>query len=277
MAGIDEFQKYFDDKKKFYVKLMEFLENSETSDSNFIQIIELINDAKLTEDHEEFKIFLRLLLNLSNHHHRQTNFISNIEKIFLHLMDQIKQTFSNYVIFNIFQSNKIILLFLIETKVLTIDEKIYHEIMNKQELNGLQYFHFFIPEMKEFIGEENFKDIETEIISQNPHIYDNYERKRTIGENDSYICSLIRQDSIEEFIIYTNKTNYPITNQINPSIFETNLFLIENTPTIIEYAFYFGSIQIINYLILNKVKLTSSEGRNQKIFIFDFVDNYFYV
>ena len=28
--------------------------------------------------------------------------------------------------------------------------------------------------------------------------------KRRIGENDSYICQLIRQDSIKEFVFYVN-------------------------------------------------------------------------
>ena len=34
---------------------------------------------------------------------------------------------------------------------------------------------------------------------------DNYKINQKIGENESYICLLIRQDSIEEFITYINK------------------------------------------------------------------------
>lgn len=37
-----------------------------------------------------------------------------------------------------------------------------------------------------------------------------------------------------------------------------NLFLIENEPTLIEYAAFFGSIKIFNYLRIHNVDLNSS-------------------
>ena len=45
---------------------------------------------------------------------------------------------------------------------------------------------------------------------------------------------------------------------IQRSIFETNQFLFNKTPTLIEYAAFFGSIQIFNYLLLNHVTITPS-------------------
>ena len=93
--------------------------------------------------------------------------------------------------------------------------------------------------------------------------FDTFEKKCLEGENDSYICTLIRNDSVEEFI-----TNF---SQISNSIFETNLFLIENIPTIIEYASFFGSIQIFQYLKYNNIKLEPSlwlcaiHGKNAEI------------
>ena len=82
--------------------------------------------------------------------------------------------------------------------------------------------------------------------------------KRRIGENDSYICQLIRQDSIKEFVFYENSAKICLRRKIEPSIFETNLFLIENEPTLIEYAAFFGSIKIFNYLRIHNVDLKSS-------------------
>lgn len=83
----------------------------------------------------------------------------------------------------------------------------------------------------------------------------NFDKKRRIGENDSYICSLNRQDSVEEFIGYLNQKNYSLSSTITPSIFETNSFLIDKTPTLIEYSAFFGSFQILQYLNNNHVDL----------------------
>ncbi|KAK8875640.1 hypothetical protein M9Y10_005812 [Tritrichomonas musculus] len=101
---------------------------------------------------------------------------------------------------------------------------------------------------------------------------DNYDiEKRKCGENDSYIAMLIRNDYVEEFIKYINQTNYDLNSQINKSDFETNPFLNNRDPTLIEYAAFFGSIQIFQFLIKNNVKLVPSlwfyaiHGRNPDI------------
>ena len=66
---------------------------------------------------------------------------------------------------------------------------------------------------------------------------------------------MIRNDSIKDFIVFVNKNDYPLQSTINPSIYETNSFLINKELTLIEYAAFFGSIQIFNYLKLNGIKL----------------------
>ena len=73
-------------------------------------------------------------------------------------------------------------------------------------------------------------------------------KKGIKGENDSYRSSLIRQDLIDDFISHVSRTNISLTSKIEPSIFETNQFLIENKPTLIEYSAFYGSIQICKYL-----------------------------
>ena len=69
---------------------------------------------------------------------------------------------------------------------------------------------------------------------------------------------MIRNDSVEEFIKYVNKNSINLSSQIEFSIFENNSFLINKNPTIIQYAAFFGSIQIIQYLRLNGIELSSS-------------------
>lgn len=76
---------------------------------------------------------------------------------------------------------------------------------------------------------------------QNSLIY--FDSKRRIGENESNICELIRNDSIDQFIEYANQSNFLLSSTVPSSIFETNHFLLQNEPSLIEYAAFFGSIQ----------------------------------
>ena len=90
---------------------------------------------------------------------------------------------------------------------------------------------------------------------------DFYEARKK-GENDSHICELIRTDSVEEFIIHVTRNNYSLNSKINQSIYETNSLLIKqaasNNLTLIEYAAFYGSIQIFQYLKMNEVELKPS-------------------
>lgn len=123
----------------------------------------------------------------------------------------------------------------------------------------------------------------------------NFYENRKKGENDSYICKLIQEDLIKEFITYVNQNNISLKSTIKPSIYETNDFLIQkqnvsnsnfpsfgfnqsnsnnsinNGITLIEYAAFFGSIQIFQYLKINgaemdqKLWLYSIHGKNAEI------------
>ena len=87
-----------------------------------------------------------------------------------------------------------------------------------------------------------------------------FDENREEGENNNYLCKLIRNDSIEEFIIYFNKQNLsPKNTKIKLTKFETNPFLIgKNDISMIEYAMFFGSIQIVKYLQSNDADLNPS-------------------
>ena len=130
---------------------------------------------------------------------------------------------------------------------------------DKVENNYKRYFHFFIPELEKFVGEEKMKFVKNKLFKDDPNFFVNYEEKREECENDSYICLLIRKDSVEEFIKYLNRYNISPLSHILPSIFETNPFLIDNKgTTLIEYSAFFGSIQIFQYLLMNNAELTPS-------------------
>ena len=243
-------QKYINKNKELHSALLAFLENAEDAENGCRELIHIIKTKKYEKNQNEFEHFLLLVVNIANNHHRNTYFNEKIEKILLFFSQEIKQTFSNFQIFNISQNNKKILLFLIENQILTVDERISRDMINKN------FCHFFFPEIKSFIEKDEIATIENSFQEQD---LVNFDHKRHIGENDSYICQLIRQDLIEDFVRYVTQTNISLNSCINNSIFETNLFLIEKkNTTLIEYATFFGSIQIFQYLTLNDTHFTSS-------------------
>ncbi|KAK8880877.1 hypothetical protein M9Y10_003575 [Tritrichomonas musculus] len=246
-----QFQDYVNSKRELYDCILDFLEDSK-SNEDLSKIIDIIQ-KQFINNREEFEHLLHLLNHISNNHHREENLLTKTFQIIEYYQDQIKKTFSNFEIFNIFEDNKLILLFLFEKKILQFDLNIYNAINSK-----IGYCHFFYPEIEEFLGEEKSKDIKNELLSIDPYIFENFDKKRHRGQNDSPLCRLIIEDSAEEFISYANMSNISLRRQIERSTFETDPFLIENQPTLIEYSAFYGSIQIFQYLMMNKVELTSS-------------------
>ena len=105
----------------------------------------------------------------------------------------------------IFKDYAIILLILFTDGIITMNEYIYNILIN----SNFDYQSYFYPEIKSFTNneEEKLQEIKKKIIEIDPQIFD---EKRKIGENDSYICSLIRDGIIIDFIAYITKTNYPL-------------------------------------------------------------------
>ncbi|KAK8871487.1 hypothetical protein M9Y10_007216 [Tritrichomonas musculus] len=87
-----------------------------------------------------------MLVNIAYHHKRIPNFFNKIENILKIFEDSLKK-YSNYEIFQIFSSNKRILLFLIKEKLLVIDDHISH-IMISDKYIERQYHTFFYPEIE---------------------------------------------------------------------------------------------------------------------------------
>lgn len=96
------------------------------------------------EDREKLKKVLQLITKIANNHHRDENLFKNIFNIIQNYTETIKESFSNYEIFDIFKSNKLILLFLFSNKTIFVDDKINEIIISKIEKNGNRYCHFFI-------------------------------------------------------------------------------------------------------------------------------------
>ena len=248
-------QKYVNDMKELYDNILDYLENNEY-DAGFVFIFEMLD---FENDGEKLVHFLHILANIANNHYHTKDFFVKIRKILQHYKDLIEQNLSIIEIFKIFESNKMILLFLLEEKIITINETIYFEIINQSKLKRNKCCNFLYPELKKFIGEEKVTNIEKELLSEDPDIFHNFDEKRSKGENESYISSLIRQDLIKEFIIYVNQHNISLSEtKIHDSTFETNQFLIGKTHSLIEYSAFFVSLQIFQYLRINDIELKPS-------------------
>ena len=245
---------YIESKKELYDLLMQFIDNKDeiVEDYLFQDFIDTLEKQKILHDQEELSMLLHLISKLSKSHCRYFNFFEKIGKIFTEIKDNIQKNFSNFEIFNFFKKDKRILLFLFENDMISVDKSIYNFILNENSAKCSFFCHFFYIEIEKFKKEKLFELDES--------IVNNFEEKRQKGENDSYICSLIRDDLINEFIFYINRINLPLSSKIEDSIFETNSFLLKNKgqTTLIEYAAFFGSIQIFQYLRLNNVELKPS-------------------
>ena len=228
--------------KEVYNILLNYIEkdNQEQEDNQMISILE-------SDNHEYLREILQIVSKISENHHRNPAFYANIEKIILQLVPEIKDSFTNSEIFNLFKKDKRILLFLFKNKILDIDKSIINHFYAK---SSMKYSKFFSKEIELFtIGQ-----IKSELKDN-----EQYEAMRCKGENESFICQLIRDDSIDEFVIFVNQRNFPLNSIIEKSVFETNPFLLKvEKTTLIEYAAFFGSIQIFQYLRMNGAELSPS-------------------
>ena len=240
-----DIQNYLSKMKDIYCSIINIIENETDEDCNICEssIFLDLNDKK-----HLLKEILNIILHIGNNHHRFPGFFTQIEKIILSLKEEILQNFTNIEIFNIFKTNKRILLILIESKIIEIDKTIAQLIIKEKP----NQFYFYV-EIKPFLDE-----------AKNPIIIEDelniFYKKRRIGENDSYLCELIRNDSVEEFISYVNRACISLSNSIiKSSIYETNQFLLDRENiNLIEYSLFYGSIQIFKYLCFNGVRLSSS-------------------
>lgn len=246
--------------------LLKFVEEESNDEENYENLMKILSEQKITEDKYNTKSFLHLIISIWNNHCRIPNFIQKMEKILQtsEMKSVIEKNFTNQEIFELFSVNKRILLFSLKENLLNFDKFIFSQITEKKFVEN-KYPQYFSPEIKPFLTDEFIKtsskyerkmwidEVKTMKIS------DDFELKREEGENDDYICELIRKEQTKEFIAYMSKNKLSFDSAINESIFETNpLLLNEKETKIIEYAAFFGSNEIIKYLVNNRTELRSN-------------------
>lgn len=133
----------------------------------------------------------------------------------------IKNQFSEEV-FNIFLFSRRILLYTIKESLITIDE-------NKASQMCYAPIYFY-PEISAY---ENVVDNQLRWFSHPMYesyskvkLPENFEELRKEGENESEICKLIRNDSLDEFIIFIGQNNIQHDSFINYLFYEIQLYKI---------------------------------------------------
>ena len=251
---------YMEKFKEIQESLFEYLDDQSTDEVIFNNLILLLEKHKMKENPNDLRLVLHLITKISNNYHRAPNFFTKIEKILNSLKEDIKNHFSEDQIFIIFKSSKCLLLFLFDEKVITPSK--YMSFLMASRMSYMSNFPhlYFYPEFKDFYEKSVNKDIDERCPEiRNIEDIESFNQKRKTGENDEYICQLIREDSIDEFVIYVTQKNVKLNNKIKFSYFESNYFLMKTKQqTFIEYAAFYGSIQIFQYLKLNGAELTPS-------------------
>ena len=120
---------YIKEMKKIQEKLLDYLEDEEKNTN----LNDIFKDNKLYDDQYYIISILHLILKISNDHHRHEDFFNKIFQVLKFFKDLISKI-SNSEFFNIFKSNKKILLFLIEEGLLIIDEQIVKTMTNGKYL-----------------------------------------------------------------------------------------------------------------------------------------------
>lgn len=82
--------------------LLQYIEDSEKSEENYQNLIQLLDDHKIRDDKHFLKSFLYLISKISNNHYREKDFFSKIEQILTELKNDIKKFLTNHEISSIF-------------------------------------------------------------------------------------------------------------------------------------------------------------------------------
>ena len=280
-AGSD---KFLDEIKNIQTNILNYIEKEDNEEESYKTMTQSLAILNTPDKKPELKYLLYLINIISSNHYHSPNFYDKIDQIILFLQDIIKQTFSNHEIFDLFQENKRVLLVLLQNEILLLDKKIADE-MTSEKYNRFHYGKYFSPEIKKWKDKSPDNKLEVDYLKKamkhhhfkhKKKIYfeeeeeeDNekiekidsnlsFDELRKIGENESKICELIKNDSLDEFIVYVSQRCIKHTSEVKPSIFETNYLLNEKNPTLIEYAAFYGAVQIFKYLHLNGASLTHS-------------------
>lgn len=195
--------KYLDEMRNIEEYFQVFLDEEENIEKNLNNLNIKFEDMKIRNNKHDLRLLLHFISSLCDNYYRSPTFYIKIERILQIFKDEIKKFYLNSEIFNIFKQNKRILLFLINEQLLTVDEYVFKKIITSEYIEK-KYPQYFAPEIKRIENEKWFpKDELAEDLEKGQP--DNFNELRNKGENERFICKLIRDDLVEDFITHVIK------------------------------------------------------------------------
>ena len=264
-----EIEKEVIKRKELENLILNFIENEDNND-NLQSLTKFITDNGINTCKTDLEDLFCIILWITYYHRRKFNFFDKILQIIEFMLPYIKSLYSDNEIFSLFLSNKIIILWLLQNKIISLNNESLHDIERRLYINAdkspnnlyfkkkqldpynalFLYFHY-----KTIENKEKQDEIESKLTKRFKLNVDSILQLCQKGENDSKICGLIRNDSLNDFIDYTAQKKFDFDSKIPFSIFETNNFLNKKMVSLIEYAAFFGSTQIFKYLLKNRAKI----------------------
>ena len=237
---------------------LKYIDDENDSQEEIQKLIKILKDFQVLSNKHMLTSTIHFIASIIDYHYRTNSFFKKIFQIILFLKDEIKKNYSNFEIFNFFKNNKKVLLFLSQEKILIFDQFIISKMYEEEYEHSLT-LEYLYPEIKDLIKNDK-------IISN--AIPENIEELRKEEYSDCQVLQYIQNDQLDEFINFVNRNDFELDGKINKSqLFETNLFIMDhiiyspdytfdNTgPKPIEYAAFFGSLNIFKYLVSQKCSL----------------------
>ncbi|KAK8878269.1 hypothetical protein M9Y10_005034 [Tritrichomonas musculus] len=251
-----EFHKYLHLIKAAYEAILVFIDQDEqTIDES--QLSELFKQLDISNDKEALSRMIQILISISLDHRQKPDFFNRIHSIIALLSGPIKKTFDNREIFELFKWNKVLLLYVIEQGLVKIDKSISDEIVTTNLIYDINYKFYFYPEIKDYLDSKELSKFKAKLPK-----YDEFEFKqeREKGVKNDELMQIIRLDLIDKFTEKTNAEDRPFNfeTEFCPSLFETNRLLNESEVSLTEYALFYGSSKIVDFLFRHKYKMNSS-------------------
>lgn len=254
MKNLQSYQSYLAQWKEIQKLFLLYIEDDKTENEQFQNIIAFLDTMNVKEDPYKLKTALHLLLKIHKNHYYTTSLNSKTMKIISNYKEQILQFYSQDEIYQMFMKNKSIFLFVLQEKIV-IPSMNNVPFIPKDKYQFASYIQFFYPDFYPYYLDCT-KNLCQDSDEFSRNCDDFFLQKRQVGQNPAVICEIIRNDSIDDFIRFINTNGVTIgKNDVRYSIFETNIFLYQSKVTLLDYAAFFGAIQIFTYLLLNGCNL----------------------
>lgn len=231
MSNIDSIAKMNEMQKA----LLLFIDEQDHNDDHFQELVNLVKNNYVEPD--EFKQFLYLLARISNNYIRSPEFINKIEQILNNFKDSISK-YGFKEIFNIFKGNRRVILYFIKEKIISLEDPSFLYILSNPKYINLSYHRYLFKEYAQ--KNQDFNECQN------------------IGENPAPIAQAIRIDSVDQLDQLTKNNVSKYFEIKGTSMYESNSFLSKNKQNniLINYAAFFGSVQVFKHMLEKSAKLT---------------------